>query len=81
MVASSTTERYTICDHDPLSARAEYTCEHEVGRGEWQTRTKGRLTMTCSADTFFVLAEFDAYEGERRVFSRNWDLKIPRDGF
>ena len=80
-MASGTTERYLIRDDDPLSARAEYTCEYGVGRGHWQTRTKGRLTMTCSADTFFVVAELDAYEGERRVFSRNWDLQIPRDGF
>lgn len=70
-----------IDDDDPLSVRAEYTCECGVGRGDWQTRTKGRLTMTCSADTFFVTAELDAYEGEQQVFSRNWGLKVPRDGF
>ena len=80
-MASGTTERYTIRDDDPLSAQAQYTCEYGVGRGDWQTRTSGRLTMTCSADTFFVVAELDAYEGNTRVFSRNWDLNIPRDGF
>jgi putative CocE/NonD family hydrolase len=80
-MSSGTTERYVIRDDEPLSARAEYTCEYGVGRGDWQTRTKGRLTMTCSADTFFVTAELDAYEGEQRVYSRNWDLKVPRDGF
>ena len=80
-MASSTTEHYTIHDDDPLSARAEYTCEYGVGRGEWQTRTQGKVIMTCSADSFFVKAELDAYEGDTRVFSRNWDLTIPRDGF
>ena len=78
---SQTTERYVIRDDDPLSARAEYTCEYAVGRGPWQTRTRGRLTMTCSAETFFVTAELDACEHERRVFSRDWNLEIPRDGF
>lgn len=80
-MASGTTERYVIRDDDPLSARAEYTCAYGVGRGDWQTRTQGRLTVTCSADTFFVTAELDAYEGEQRVFSRNWGLEFPRDGF
>ena len=80
-MAGGTTERYTITDDDPLSARAEYTCEYAVGRGEWRTRTRGRLAMTYSADTFFVRAELDAYEADARVFSRNWDLAIPRDGF
>ena len=80
-MGGGTTERYTITDDDPLSARAEYTCEYRIGRAEWQTRTRGRLALTCSADTFFVKAELDAFEGDTRVFSRNWDLAIPRDGF
>ena len=78
---SATTERYVIRDADPLSARAEYACEYALGRGPWQTRTRGRLTMTCSADTFFVAAELDAWEQDHRVFSRDWRLEIPRDGF
>ena len=80
-MASGTTERYTIRDDDPLSARAEYSCEYGIGRGAWQTRTSGRLSMTCSADTFFVVAELDAYEGDTRIFSRNWNVEIERDGF
>ena len=78
---SATTERYVIRDDDPLSARAEYTCGYALGRGSWQTRTRGRLVMTCSADAFFVAAELDACEHERRVFSRDWNFEIPRDGF
>ena len=80
-MAGGTTERYVITDDDPLSARAEYTCEYGIGRGEWQTRTRGKLVMTCSADTFYIKAELDAFEGDTRVLSRNWDLAIPRDGF
>ena len=80
-MASGTTERYTIRNDDPLSARAEYSCDYGIGRGEWQTRTSGRLTMTCSAETFFVTARLDAYENDTRIFSRNWNLEIPRDGF
>jgi hypothetical protein len=35
--------------------------------------------MTCSAESFRLTAEMDAFEGEQRVFSRNWDETIPRD--
>jgi hypothetical protein len=35
--------------------------------------------MRATRDDFVVDAELDAYEAERRVFSRNWHARIPRD--
>jgi hypothetical protein len=35
--------------------------------------------MRASRDQFLIDAELDAYEGERRVFSRSWHAEIPRD--
>jgi hypothetical protein len=80
-MASSTTERYSIVDNDPLTARARYTCDYAVGRGDWQTRTHGAATITCSRDSFFVQASLSAFEGDNEVSTRSWDLEIPRDGF
>jgi putative CocE/NonD family hydrolase len=80
-MASSTTERYSIVDNDPLTARARYTCDYAVGRGDWQTRTQGVATITCSRDSFFVQASLSAFEGDNEVSTRSWDLEIPRDGF
>ena len=66
-------------------SRQERTTTHDiesgVGRGEWQTRTQGRLTLACSADTFFGATELDTFEGDNRIFSRNWHPQIPRGGF
>jgi hypothetical protein len=35
--------------------------------------------MRATREDFLIDAELDAYEAERRVFSRNWHAKIPRD--
>ena len=74
-------EHYTIADDDPLSARAEYRHLHAFSRKDWNVRTETRLVMTCNADDFIMQAELDAFEGDKRIFSHNWDVKIPRDGF
>ena len=80
-MASSTTERYVITDYDALSAKAEYSCDYVVGRGEWQTRTHGEVTMTCSATSFLLAASLDAFENDTLVTSRQWTVDVPRDGF
>lgn len=74
-------EHYTIADDDPLSARAEYRHWQSYSRGDWLVRTENRVVVTCDADDFILQAETDAFEGDKRVFSNNWDIKIPRDGF
>jgi hypothetical protein len=35
--------------------------------------------MTCTRDRFELAATMEAFEGERRVFSRTWDRSVPRD--
>ena len=36
--------------------------------------------MTSTAEEFLVTQRLDAYEGEERIRSRTWELRIPRDG-
>lgn len=67
-----------IADDAPLSARHETRWTHRVGRGDWQIRTETRTVMTATADAFHVRAQMDAYEGENRAASRDWDIRIPR---
>ena len=73
------TERFQILDSDPLSARVEITHAHEVGRGAWRVSTKTATTLTVTADEFIIQASLDAFEGEKRVVSRNWDRRHRRD--
>lgn len=78
---SITTERFSIHDSDPTSACAEYTCDYNIGRGHWQTRTRGHLRMTSTLDDFIVTAQLEAFENDHRVFERKWDFRVPRDAF
>jgi putative CocE/NonD family hydrolase len=68
---------YHITEGDPLSAAME--TRWTIGRGEWQTRTVTHVVMTSTKDSFRIRAELDAYEGEERILSRNWDETVRRD--
>ena len=73
------TERYRIKGDDPLSARADYAWVASLGRGDWHTRTKGRSSFTADARNFHVTLELDGFEGDKPVFNKRWERKIPRD--
>jgi hypothetical protein len=47
-------------------------------RDDWQVRAETSTVLTSDSKNFYVIATLDAYEGEKRIFSRNWDLEIPR---
>ncbi|GGR92975.1 peptidase S15 [Streptomyces aureoverticillatus] len=70
---------YSSLADDPLSARGEVESTRRFRRGDWDVRTVTRTVLSCSADAFLLHAQLDAYEGERRVHSANWDETIPRD--
>lgn len=76
---SSNTQRYTIVEGDPLSARIEYTAGFSFSRGTtWRVRTESGLVVTCDAANFLLKGYIAAFEGDERVFDREWDIKIPR---
>jgi putative CocE/NonD family hydrolase len=70
---------YRIKDEDPLSAVAETRWTAKVGRGPWRARTETWTRMTATKDAFLIHATLDAYDGEKRVWSHNWDCAVPRD--
>jgi uncharacterized protein len=72
-------ERFTIREADPLSAVVETAHSHKIERGEWRVRTETQTRMTSTAAEFVLQARLDAFEGERRILSRNWHLRRPRD--
>ena len=79
LCGSGSTDVYTIFADQPLSAHVESRRTVEVGRGEWQTRVETSSTMSSDAQNFFVTNLLDAYEGNIRIFTRTWNLTIPRD--
>ena len=73
--AASTT---AIMPDDPLSARMETHWTETRKRGTWsiRTETKGRLTATKTH--WVVWGEIDAYEGKKKVFSKEFNEEIER---
>ena len=71
---------YRIVDGDPLSAEVHVRCSSALGRGDWQTRVDTESRMSSTATEFLVTQRLDAYEGDERIYSRSWELALPRDG-
>jgi len=61
------------------SVEGETRTERRFRRGDWDARTVTRTLLRSSATHFFLTAEIDAWEGDKRIFSHNWDETIPRD--
>ena len=59
--------------------RAEAVHERSFKRGDWETLSVTRTVLTATRTHFQVRATLDAYEGDRRVFSKTWDESVPRD--
>lgn len=72
-------ERYSWVADDFGSVRGETTWTMTFGRGDWAVRVVTSQVLTCTATEFHLHARLDAYTGERRVASRNWDHTFPRD--
>lgn len=70
---------YSILPNDPLSACVQIKKVHRFAQGDWSTRVESTVVMTAELDEFRLHATLDCHEGERRVFSKNWDHRIPRD--
>lgn len=72
-------ETYTIDPADPLSARAQITWRQEFKAGDADVRTEARCTQTSNAENFEITSVLDAWQGDEKVFSRQWNAKVPRD--
>jgi putative CocE/NonD family hydrolase len=74
------TLRYRIHPDDPTSARVEsdHDIIHRHAHG-WDTRVWTHCAIACTSDAFIVEADLQAFEGQRRVFSRSWTQRIARD--
>ncbi|MFF3491780.1 CocE/NonD family hydrolase [Streptomyces sp. NPDC002795] len=72
-------ERYTSTADDFTSPEGESTWTMRFQRDGWDVRVRTSTTLTCDAMQFYVNATLDAYESDRRVFSRTWNETVPRD--
>jgi hypothetical protein len=72
-------ETFRITDDDPSSATADIASTRRVSRDGWRTRTETRTIMRATTTEFVVDATLDAFEGDTRIFSRNWHVRHKRD--
>ncbi|HYB85465.1 MAG TPA: CocE/NonD family hydrolase, partial [Streptosporangiaceae bacterium] len=72
-------DEFRITDGDPLSAVVRSDRTFAVGRGQWQVTVRTASTMSATASAFQVTNVLDAYEGDRRVFTKTWHADVPRD--
>ncbi|MBM3585945.1 MAG: CocE/NonD family hydrolase [Alphaproteobacteria bacterium] len=72
-------QHWSIVDGEPLSAKGDIAYTTTRRRGDWSVRVETRTVMTVTAADWVIAATLEAFEGERRVFSRTWDTTIPRD--
>jgi putative CocE/NonD family hydrolase len=74
-----TEEKYSIVNDYLDTVRGETTNSTILERGEWKIRTDTHTVLTSDKEHFYIHAKLDAYEGEARIFSKNWNEKIPRE--
>ncbi len=71
--------RFSIQAQDPLSAMQQMQLTTTMAREGWNVRTEVLTKVTSTADAFVLHAKLDAWDGDSAVFSRSWDLQVPRD--
>ncbi|HET7325955.1 MAG TPA: CocE/NonD family hydrolase [Nocardioidaceae bacterium] len=72
-------ERYSCVGDDFDSIRGDTTWLMRFRRDDWDVKTVTRTVLTSTSTDFHLYAQLDAYEGEQRVRSLNWERTIPRD--
>jgi putative CocE/NonD family hydrolase len=72
-------ERYGAVADDFTSVRGESTWTMRFRRDDWDVRVVTHTRLTCDEEDFVVDATLDGWEGDRRVFSRTWNERVPRD--
>jgi hypothetical protein len=73
-----TIETYTSISEDFESIAAETHSSRSLSREDWHTEVETRIFVSSDRENFFLDAELDAWEGPSRIFSRNWNRKVPR---
>lgn len=78
-VTSAGRERYCSVGDEFDSARGEISWVRVFRRRDWHAETRTRTVLTSTAEHFHLYADLDAFEGDKRVFSKSWDRLIKRD--
>ena len=78
-ISDCSTEDYSVQNDFVDSVKGETHGEITLKRKNWKIRTVNHTALTSDKKKFHVHATLDAYENGLRVFSKNWQLSIPRE--
>ncbi len=79
--SSKIENRYTIHPGDPNSARIELRATETYAReDQLDVRIEAWHDMSSDETHFIIKARLEAYENDEKVFEREWNERIPRDG-
>ena len=73
-------ERSTIIEGDPLSARVDCSYRHEIQRGEWRVASETRTSLSATATEFVVESGLEVFEGDECIHRLARSISIPREG-
>ncbi|WP_340117679.1 CocE/NonD family hydrolase [Pelagibius sp. 7325] len=72
-------ETWTLPLGDPDRASGECRWTTEMSRCAWSVRTQSVATLQCSAESFAISAEVEAFEGDESIHRKTWRKVIPRE--
>ncbi|MGW0246824.1 CocE/NonD family hydrolase [Nocardia goodfellowii] len=89
LVRGATTEWFSFRHNDVTSVRGETRTLRRFERDDWRTEVITNTVLRCTAEDFVLDAQLDAFELEdqatdprtvrKRVYSQNWQRRIPRN--
>ena len=71
-------ETYAILPNDPHSAKIETHWTVAQKRGRWSTRAETFTRMTSTKTHWVLWAKIEAFEGKKKVFTKEFNEKIKR---
>jgi hypothetical protein len=78
IVSGGSEETMSIFDHDPEGATVIDKRWNGWERGDWRCRVDTEMKLTLKRAEYLLEASIVAREGEKTVFTRSWNHRIPR---
>ncbi len=72
-------EVLSICDPEPNSAESTAKWQIGLARDDWRIRIETMTRLSSNPECFRLEAKLDAFEGDEKIFTREWLTEIPRD--
>lgn len=72
-------ETWTIAPDDPLSMTGVSTWTCVAKRENWAVRTESVSRLSCTATEWVTSASVTAFEGDKQVFEKTFEKRVPRE--